>query len=480
MNRIKLAIICSVVGLTACGSNMKSASTTANQIASNLDPGAIQQAASINCSINNQSQPGQVQEIHTLDSMDTFFSANPKQGDNLAFDCSGTTDDGGGVTFAIDTAYDPANPHFTPLTGDNFNLNMGTTGANTIAIQATDGEGLVRIKTFTVIVQCPTAVSPVLNVAGVHVTPGSMLNYFNYSVDSSAVSGGTGFKFAWDFNGDGVFDPYSMSNPNVIWTNQNTVSNVYSIFANNRTIGLKVVNNCGYETDYQVSANFPMDNIARTPSSLAVVKPYYYIQADLSSATLSGQRYNGDLLVTKYPADQYRRVQCDYKYKRVGQPASFTLEGFNWYDGTNSQSTNPAMVHGLDIAVQGIPDNGGMALQSYDQSNGVNIPTADYIASAASDGFPQMTFSRGVTGCTVHINIKRAVGVAPCDPGKTTVADVSAVAVQIYGEYDCPSLVNPQGQSVALHNGKFFCEVAPVDQCIGGGGGGGGVPPPQQ
>jgi len=33
---------------------------------------------------------------------------------------------------------------------------------------------------------------------------------------------------------------------------------------------------------------------------------------------------------------------------------------------------------------------------------------------------------------------------------------------------------------VAANNGKFFCEVAPVNQCVGGGGGGGGIPPPKQ
>ncbi|MCB0366650.1 MAG: hypothetical protein KDD68_14745, partial [Bdellovibrionales bacterium] len=72
----------------------------------------------------------------------------------------------------------------------------------------------------------------------------------------------------------------------------------------------------------------------------------------------------------------------------------------------------------------------------------------------------------------------------PCTTNTGQVEFTPSSATVIYGEFNCPSLTNSlTGTAVGANNGKFFCEVAPQNQCIGGGGGGGGgggIPPVPQ
>ena len=134
-------------------------------------------------------------------------------------------------------------------------------------------------------------------------------------------------------------------------------------------------------------------------------------------------------------------------------------------------------LHGLEIQVRDIQDNGGAALQTFTNAN---LAVASYRASAADDGIVSEIYNRN-SQCSVVIRVRRAEGVVPCAAGQTSQAEISAPAVIILGEYSCPNLRDSNTlESVRLNNGKFFCEVAPINQCVGGGGGGGGVPPPEQ
>jgi hypothetical protein len=453
---------------------MKAANSVNSQSVNNYD-----QAPSINCNVVNTSQPGQSEQLHTVDSLDTSFSSNPKTGDVLSFDCSGTTDQVGGVTFAVSTNYNAQAPVFAAVSGSTFQLTMGQTGLVPYAIQATDADGLIRIKTFNLIVQCLSEVDPKLNLSGVTVTPTSELNYFNYSVAASAVSGGQGFQFEWDFNGDGVYDSYDLTNQ--LWTSQNTVSNIYTIFATTsqnptRNIGLSIINNCGYESTFQIPVSFPMTNIARTPQALAAPMPYFYYQADVSSS-VPGQRDNGAVLLTQYPSDPILRVWCAYSYPGGGAPSGFTISAFNSYNETNQSDGSNPQVHGMSTQIANIPDTGAAGTQSYYNTDGVTVPSTNYLVAGVGDGFPDDAFNLNST-CTVHISVEREQGVTPCANGYTGPGNLPPM--QIYGEFDCPSLIDAQGNTVAAHNGKYFCQIGPQNECFGGGGGGGGNGPPHQ
>ncbi|MBK8203361.1 MAG: hypothetical protein IPK68_13895 [Bdellovibrionales bacterium] len=276
------------------------------------------------------------------------------------------------------------------------------------------------------------------------------------------------------------------------WIDSADANNVYSIFASaasqDRKAFLRVRNACNLESD-TVSVDLPdeLPNIERTLAAQAVPKPYYYLQADISGlgsqseTTSMFQRVNGPYLATQYPGEAYHRVICTYDFRTLAGKARFSIQGFNWYQGDNSVELSDEFLHGMEIKLNNIPDNGGQAAQTYNQSAGVRLSSALYKVSAASDGLVSENYNRIDTACAVEITIERAEGMQPCSENVGQVAFEPQSATILYGEFNCPSLTNTRtNRATAAKNGKFFCEVAPVDQCVGGGGGGGGVPPREQ
>jgi len=485
-NIIKVLGLMGVSLLTACSSGFEAMNKPFSSIngVGDLTNDIVNQAPKINCVMTNAAT-GATREIHTISEQDTFFSVLPRAGESLSLDCSSTSDESqSDLTYAIDMNYNPDAPNFTPLSAIS-SINLTAAGSHSFAIQATDKEGLKRVKTFTLVVQCQNDVIPAVDVAGISVVSNGTLNYFNYSVSAAAVTGGDGFEYSWDYNGDGVFDPYSMLSTDT-WSTSSSADNVYTIFANQRKIALKVRNNCQFETVVYADINFDIPNIDRTAAAQAVPKGYHYIQADVrggSGTVTTDQRRNGDLIVTQMPSTDVKRVKCDYNYKRTAQKAGFTLYGMNWYNKGSEANFANVFLHGMSIQLTEIPDTGASGEQTYSsQSQGVKLSSISYDVSAADDGLPHETFNSIQTPCTVEVTIVRAQPVAPCAAGQQESADFAdQSAIQIYGEFNCPSIRNTAGTaSVAAQNGKFFCEVAPSNQCIGGGGGGGGTPPPEQ
>lgn len=484
MGRLLLMLICLAVSLTltACGDGAKTLSSLSGLGAEDIDDGIVNQAAKINCDLYLNGSSSAYRKISTISGADTF-TENAKESDSVRFDCSQTTDEDAvsSLSFSIDTNYQPSAPEFVPVAGSSFSLNALEVGRHPMALKVVDSQGKERIKTFTTVVECLDAETPVLNTAGVSITASSRLNYFNYSINAGAVTGGEGFQYAWDFNGDYVIDPVSLDNPNELWTTSSSLNDIYSIFVTDagqsRQISVRVKNNCEKESSYTIEAQFPSFNIERTPAALAVEKGYFYLQADVASTgtvnnDVEDSRKNGDVLVTQYPEDTaLRRIECDYKKTTMAGRAVFSMKANNYYkDG-------PEFLHGLEIQVRDIQDNGGMALQTITNAN---LAVAKYRASAADDGIVSELYDRNAA-CSVVIRVRRDVPVAPCAAGQTAAAEINAPAVIILGEYSCPSLRDSNTQeTVKLDNGKFFCQVAPVDQCVGGGGGGGGTPPPEQ
>lgn len=445
------------------------------------------QAPKISCSMQNMSNPAAgTRMISTILSEDTFFADQPVEGNTLSFDCNGTDDESSvdELTFELSTNYDIANPTFVPVEAD-FTLPVASPGRRTMALRVSDGDK-VTIKTFTVVVECLQQIQPSLNLDGVNVTASSRLNYFNYSIDPGAVSSGNSFQFSWDFNGDYGYDPISMANPNEMWTSAYALNNIYTIFATEqqqgRKVGLKVRNDCQLESYYVVDVLFPMDNIPRTPAALAEPRGYWYLQYDVSSAPPDNQRRNGDVLHTWYADDPVKRVECDYKKARIASPAVFTIRGFNWYKnpaGQNKIDPNNSFMHGMKMTINNINDNLSVGTQSFSDAN---VELAQYYVSNADDSSYVQEIYEKNAGCTVHLTLVRATGVTPCAEDQRTTYDFEEdEAFQIYGEFSCPNLRNSSNQvSVRADDGKFFCEVAPVNQCVGGGQGGGGDPPPEQ
>jgi len=455
--------------------------------ATSVDPGALNQAPKVGCTVLNKST-GTVRTLNTVSSLDTFFPSNPIRATTLSFDCSGTNDEDGidKLSFEIDTDFDPEAPQFVPLSGPAFDLPLPNVGAFPMALKVIDSDGSEQIKTFSTIVRCEEEIVPQVTGNPVMVSPSGKLNFFNYGVNSGALSGGTSFEFSWDFNGDGVYDPFSMMTPNDTWTNQTQLQNIYTIFASTadkpRRINLKIRNECMNEVRVTADVAFTMQNIARTPEAKAEKRGYYYLQSDISGLPLTDQRVNGDYIATQYPEDQeYERVRCDYKFKRLNQPAVFSIIGYNWYKGGSATDGSSTFIHGSEIRIQGIADKGIVGLQEFTSAQGAKITTSTYRASAADDGMNAENYSRIDIPCTVTIRVERADAVAPCAPNLKEAADFTDKAVILLGEFNCPKMTDTAtGRSVAAENGKFFCEVHPSNQCVGGGGGGGGQPPPQQ
>ncbi|MCB0384344.1 MAG: hypothetical protein KDD43_03050 [Bdellovibrionales bacterium] len=460
----------------------------------NLDAGVTNQAPKISCQITNLNNTSQKRSINTIGELDTFFLGYPQEGDTVSFDCSNTQDEGNSVSFFIDSDYDAENPDFKPF---DFNLTLAA-GNKTMALKAVDGDGLATVKTFAINAQCANGAKPVINASMVSITAESKHNFYTFSVPNGAVSGGKDFQFAWDFNGDGVFDPFDLnSSAGAIWNDSPVSQGIYSVFASagshRRVALLRVRNGCNMESDtVQVEMANELPNIARTPESQAVKKGYYYLQSDIRSDSIASsaaptlkQRVNGPFLGTWYPGDKEKRVICSYNFEKLTSKASFTIQGLNWYTGGLQMDTGNQFIHGMEIRVNNIPDNGSSASQTYTQSDGVQLHSASYRVSAGDDGITHENFNRIDQACTIEITVQRDEGVMPCSSNSDKVEFTPTTATIILGEFQCPTLTNSStGKSVSAQNGKFYCEVAPVDQCVGAGGpcvngicsGGGGIP----
>lgn len=473
-----------------CSSNLESNNsndgtslTTENGEGSgnNGTPEIVNQAPSIACDFKNTST-NQVRSINTIDGADTFFADFPRENDSIALDCTDSSDnesDNSKLTFLLSTNYTGAGSSFTQISEtDLLNLSAVGVGRHHMALKIIDEDGNETIKDFRLTVRCEDPSTPTLDISGVTATAGAKLNYFTYAIDPSKVGnvGGQAFQVAFDFNGDGDYDPADASKQNDEWgaVGEYSFPDVYTIFATEnhptRTIGVRLRNACQEEAAFEVPLAFVMPNIPRNPTSLAVPKPYYYLQADIVGDNLSNifshQRVNGEYLATWYSGDP-KRVECDYKVSNG--KGSFTISGFNNYQ-TYSYGR-----HGMSIKLDNIDDpktNGTIVRTHLD---GVTMSSANYNVTSIGDAVVERNFAK-IGNCTQRISVTHAIAVTPCASGPAAESDT----VTLLGEFQCPVLRSGSDEVEAKH-GKFFCEVATVDRCVGGGGGGGGgVPPPEQ
>jgi hypothetical protein len=478
MGRLWIVILISMSLLMACG-KVESTKKAIDSLGDDeFEYGSANQAPRIICDIWPEQDTSRLRRIDSIDEFDTFAD-NIEEGELVHFDCQQTTDEDAvdDLVFALDINYNPDQPDFAATAGFEFETSVSQAGRYPMAVLARDLEGKESIKTFTLVVECLDKTPPSLNLSGVSVTAQSRLNYFTYSINPADVSGGDGFTFSWDFNGDKTYDPVSLDPRSERWTTDYSVSDVYTIFAafapETRTVGLRVRNACQQISHFDVPLSFEIPNIDRTPVALAEVRDYWYIQADIASSPTSNQRRNGDVILTQYPDENDMRIDCSYNKKRFDQPAVFTMEAYSWYDSDNKDVDS----HGLEIKVNNINDDLSVGQQVFTDAN---LTVAKYEVSEQGDAFAKEIFSKD-SQCSIRIVVIRTDAITPCASDETHRADFEegSEALQILGEYDCPALrINGGSAQVEARNGKFFCEVDSTNQCVGGGGGGGGGEPP--
>ena len=492
-HKILLITILATAFITGCNSNFKlhnfskSDDHISEKNLENLDPGITNQAPKISCDLTNTNSPSQIRRVDTISERDTFFNDYPTAEDIISFDCSKSSDENSAtIRFEIDTDYEPNNPQWQPL-ASTITLEAGR---KNMAIKAEDEDGLTTIKTFSIEAKCKDGIKPSINTTRVHIsTDSSKHNFYHYSANG-AVTGGDDIQYAWDFNGDGVFDRFPMINGS-IWVDSATVRNVYSIFASagshKHQAFLKARNACNLISD-TVAITMPDEkaNIERTSAAQAITKSYYYLQADIQKKGIVPpslplkvkQRTEGPFLATQYPNDSPKRVRCTYLFKKLSSKGHFTIEGSNWYQGGNQ------FIHGMKIHIANIPDNGQSATQTYSsssQSNNMGLNSAFYKVSGRDDSFLTEKYDRLDQTCSVEISIERGQPVSPCSKYTNWIQFEPVTATRLYGEFNCDSLTNTSTNAqVKAKNGKFYCEVAARRQCIRGGSNNGGTPPTPQ
>ncbi|MCB0384343.1 MAG: hypothetical protein KDD43_03045, partial [Bdellovibrionales bacterium] len=141
-----LIILMALILAAGCESNFQgfgpdnsSNANSSNTNNDNLNPGITNQAPKISCRLTNMNNSLQIRTIDTIGEKDTFFDGYPTEGDTIAIDCSGTSDENANsVVFSIDTDYDSEDPEWKPLAGS---IVLGS-GRSSMAIMAVDEGGL--------------------------------------------------------------------------------------------------------------------------------------------------------------------------------------------------------------------------------------------------------------------------------------------------------------------------------------------------
>lgn len=463
-----------------CGGGLSSSTGQFNQASSQVSDGLDTDTPNnkpvIDCRFSSAQRSDVYARINTI--QDSYSANRFNENDALAVDCSSTYDESGvdSLNFSIDTDYDSTAPNFQTFS-KQFGLSAFAPGIYNMALRVTDPQGEISIKPFSLVVECSDAIPAptIANVASaVQVSAGSEVGLYNFAVDMSQVSGGSGFEFAWDFNGDGVMDPFATgrNGSRDLWTNQAQISNQYANVTNVRKIKLNVRNSCFKITSYTLDKNLPASHpVARNATSLATVTPYYYLQGDARSSSLHAssvhtQRANADYLATDNTG--HLEFTCDFNRSGNNGLSSLRINTAKRYRDEDYSR------HGASINITNIPDSGADGTQTINPGQAL-ISSMSYRVAGESDGLVNDTYNM-TSACEIKMRIIRATSTVPCSTGPARTVQ----SIEFLGEFSCPQLTSERsGSTISFTNGKFYCGDSISDSCQGGGGGGGGQPPPQ-
>lgn len=437
--------------------------------------GEVNSKPKLDCTISSGSRDSVYQRMSVFN--DEFSTDRFNIDDSLSIDCGDTQDESvlSSIKFEIDTDYDPAAPQFVAMSTNSVDLSFAAPGIHNVAVKATDPQGEAIIKAASVVVECAAdAPSPSINnpSSAISVAAGSEMGLFNYTINAGAVSGGDGFKYAWDFNGDNVFDPFEVKAQGSvdIWTADTLVEDQYSNLVNNRKLGLKIRNSCMKESKFNVTLNLDTSAhpVARNATSIAVITPYYYLQGDVKSLTpglpeSEESRREADYLAT----DRSGKTNFQCIVQNNNGKSSLTIAT------TKKYRTADMNIGGMEIRIKDITEPGTDGEHIIGVNDGQSVDKLYYSIGGEPDGIAQDSFSK-TQDCSVKLRIIRSTSVNPCDDGSS----VEEKSHEVLGEFTCPELSNTLGQKIAVENGKFYCGYSFSDRCQGGGGGGGGGQPP--
>ncbi|MCC6277857.1 MAG: hypothetical protein IT289_08095 [Oligoflexia bacterium] len=182
------------------------------------------------CDVKASAKPAPFRRVSSIPAEETFSPLNnPESQETITVDCSATSSDAypnpfvmtyflevkHGKTFSIIAPLTVPNPGQAPVF--TYKLPPGTHQA---MIRVTDPDNRASFRGFLIPVKCGTEVAPLqLDPSKIDITPeelsegpvqfGISGDQYTYSAEGVVLSGGAGkYVYSWDFNGDGIFDPY--------------------------------------------------------------------------------------------------------------------------------------------------------------------------------------------------------------------------------------------------------------------------------
>ncbi len=364
-----------------------------------------------------------------------------------------------------------------------YSLNFPISGSQSITITLTDGLGIKSITKFSIPVSCDSSKLPAiaLNMGALSITKSGLggAGFVNVSVPAASGGSGAGFLYAIDLNGDGRYDDFN----NNYWNSASSWSNMYTLYNGTRTVSVTVYDTgCEFEKTFTAPVNYAniLDPI-QSGATASTSTPYYYLQANVASASNSGDLAEGVTpfdAMDQHLANQVTHVNASYPLSASGPiyNGDFSMQGSNIYsDGNTDSSVESKLMQDMTLGFQVTGDTGAAGTQNF---SNVSVSTLNYLTAGDPDGiFQQYTYSVNA-GCKANIVITRSQTVTTCTSGSGVVS----TQVTISGTFGSCSLSSstassPTARNLNISNGYFYVQVAPADNCVGGGQEG-GTPPP--
>lgn len=443
--------------------------------ASSLSEEAPLEKPAVDCSLIRVSDNLVLRKINSLTPAESF-TASATEGESLRLDCSKSkiTADGQEVPVKYELITDTSKLG-TPQSSNSGVFSLMFPAATRVPMQLNlfDSDGKKVSKLFDIVIRCATSAQPPsIDDSKISVqasTPG----FFNFIATGAASGGRPPYQYAWDFQGDGGMDMQRVNNVWTSWSNVDSVSNIYALFANTRKIGLQVRDACNLVTKHEVDRIIPLERLPA--GSLASPKAFYYLQGDIRPegpiAAPNPRVTTVDFMAEQpaSPPDGLKHMQCVYHRDTTTGKAGLSINSKNIYASVSEVQFD----HSASLHIENISDDGAAGTVAVGSPR---IDTAVYNVAGIAD-FSNPDIYKRAQECTLSLHIVRSQAVTPCANGSSQLTNT----LTFLGEYDCPSLRDANGSGVSINNGKFFCEQGDVDMCTGGGGGGGGGnPPPAQ
>ena len=463
MYKIKSLGLTPIFTLLACNAIDYGKSTRQGD---DIENGIVNQAALIQCNINRVSDGSTIRKINSLDQEDAF-GLGPRFIENeiIEFDCHATSDESPVGELIFEFADSGDTGPFVVQPGAKFNYSLSLPKDYPMALRVTDPIGLSSIKSFVLPVSCAANVRPalVINPNAISITNSGLEGYFNYDAGNAVTGGGGTYSYAWDFNGDGLYDRFD-ENSTELW-GPSSSQEIYTMYSDARTVGLQVRDSlCNYYAYTTFTHTFSIDRIAA--GNQAVMKPFYYLQADLNNLTATATPMTVAEFTAVEPTNAPEPVKVDCAYNA----GVFEIDARHLY-GKNTEA-NLDERGGMFMRINDIPDDLSASQAFTSAVDGIKIDSLRYRIHGSTDTADDEVFQKQ-DQCDVALRLQRATAMVPCDSGPS----VASETITILGEFSCPILATSGGSQIEAQNGAFFCEVGRVDKCVGGGGGsGGGIP----